>query len=119
VIEHEAALAGRQIDPEHFGVSIGYTRGGAPPALLARVAARRAAASSPPGGPAVGTAVAVPPSSVDVADLVPDGTEEIRRLILRFVESGFSKFVVRPVIDPGSLAEEIAWLADGLLDLQN
>jgi probable F420-dependent oxidoreductase len=118
VIEQEAALAGRRIDPEHFGVSIGYTRGGAPPALLARVAARRAAATSPRDGSPAATALADPANSVDVAELVPDGIDELRRLILRFVESEFSKFVVRPTTDPDSLAEEIAWLADGLLDLQ-
>ncbi|HTZ09811.1 MAG TPA: LLM class flavin-dependent oxidoreductase, partial [Acidimicrobiales bacterium] len=44
VIEEAAAAAGRSIDPEHFGVSIGYAPGPVPPELLRRVTARR-----PPG----------------------------------------------------------------------
>ena len=37
VIEEAAAEAGRRIDPEHFGVSIGYVRGEPPEQLLRRV----------------------------------------------------------------------------------
>ncbi len=42
VIEDVAADAGRRIDPEHFGVSIGYSHGDPPEQLLRRVAARHA-----------------------------------------------------------------------------
>jgi probable F420-dependent oxidoreductase len=108
VIEDVAAGAGRRIDPEHFGVSIGYTRGAPPEQLLRRVAARHATASGAGGGP----------DTADIRDLVPDGVGGLRRLIGKFVDVGFSKFVVRPVVPPVSLREELHVLADGVLDLQ-
>ena len=106
VIEDVAAQAGRRIDPEHFGVSIGYTRGDPPEQLLRRVAARRR--------PGAGSG----PDTTEVRDLVPDGVNGLRRLIGRFVDVGFSKFVVRPVTPPTSFREELKELADGVLDLQ-
>jgi len=105
VIEDAAAEAGRRIDPEHFGVSIGYTRGDAPEQLLRRVAARRPGAGSSP-------------DTTEVRDLVPDGVDGLRRLIGKFLDVGFSKFVVRPVTTPTSFREELKELADGVLDLQ-
>lgn len=101
VIEEVAAGAGRAIDPEHFGVSIGYLPGPAsdvPGELAARLATRAAPA--------------------DLADLVPSGPSALRRLMERFVEVGFSKFVVRPVVLSGSWSEELDRLADTVLDLQ-
>ncbi len=105
VIEDAAAEAGRRIDPEHFGVSIGYTRGDAPEQLLRRMAARRPGAGSSP-------------ETTDVRDLVPEGVDGLRRLIGKFLDVGFSKFVVRPVTTPTSFREELKELADGVLDLQ-
>jgi len=105
VIEDAAVEAGRRIDPEHFGVSIGYTRGDAPEQLRRRVAARRPGAGSSP-------------DTTDVRDLVPDGVEGLRRLIGKFLDVGFSKFVIRPVTTPTSFREELKELADGVLDLQ-
>jgi len=104
-IEDAAVEAGRRIDPEHFGVSIGYTRGDAPEQLRRRVAARRPGAGSSP-------------DTTDVRDLVPDGVEGLRRLIGKFLDVGFSKFVIRPVTTPTSFREELKELADGVLDLQ-
>jgi probable F420-dependent oxidoreductase len=108
VIEDAAAASGRRIDPEHFGVSIGYTHGAPPEQLVRRVAARRAIATPP-------TAAS---STTDLRDLVPDGVEGVRRLIERFVDVGFSKFVLRPVIPPTSFRQELEELAEGVLDLQ-
>jgi probable F420-dependent oxidoreductase len=105
VIEGVAAEAGRHIDPEHFGVSIGYTHGDPPEQLLARVAARHGAD-------------AAASDSADVRDLVPDGVPGLRGLISRFVDVGFSKFVLRPVVAPASFRDELHELADGVLDLQ-
>jgi probable F420-dependent oxidoreductase len=110
VIEDVAAEAGRRIDPEHFGVSIGYTRGDPPELLLQRVAARHARSAIQGGG--------VSADNVDVRDLVPDGVHGVRRLIGKFVDVGFSKFVLRPVVPPTSFADELKELADGVLDLQ-
>ncbi len=107
VIEDVAAQAGRRIDPEHFGVSIGYTRGDRPEQLLARVAARHASAAG-----------ARVPDTTDVGELVPDGVQGLRRVIGKFVDVGFSKFVVRPVIPPKSFRAELEELAEGVLDLQ-
>lgn len=107
IIEDVAAQAGRRIDPEHFGVSIGYTRGDPPEQLLARVAARHATAA---GG--IGS------DPADIRDLVPDGTDGLRRLIGRFLDVGFSKFVLRPVVPPASFRQELRELAEGVLDLQ-
>ena len=112
VIEDVAAEADRRIDPEHFGVSIGYTHGDPPEQLVRRVMARRAGAGN---AGAVSPAAAGPP---DLRDLVPDGVPALRGLIERFVDVGFSKFVVRPVVAPTSFPEELKKLADGVLDLQ-
>jgi probable F420-dependent oxidoreductase len=101
VIEDVAAGAGRRIDPEHFGVSIGYTRGDPPEPLARRVTARRAGAAP-----------------AEFRDLVPDGVHGLRGLVERFVDVGFSKFVVRPVVSPMSFPQELKELADGVLDLQ-
>ncbi len=112
VIEDVAARAGRRIDPEHFGVSIGYTRGDRPDQLLQRVAARHAAsAATGPGG-------ASSPTTADIGDLVPDGIEGVRRVIAKFVDVGFSKFVLRPLVPPASFGDELRVLGDGVLDLQ-
>jgi probable F420-dependent oxidoreductase len=97
VIEQTAAEAGRGIDPEHYGMSIGYIRGDASP-RLGRLATRR--------------------TDAELVELVPNGTKALRTLIERYIDVGFSKFVVRPVVAPGSWRHELEDLADGLLDLQ-
>jgi probable F420-dependent oxidoreductase len=97
VIEQTAAEAGRGIDPEHYGMSIGYVRGDASP-RLGRLATRR--------------------TDAELVELVPNGTKALRTLIERYIDVGFSKFVVRPVVAPGSWRHELEDLADGLLDLQ-
>ncbi len=107
VVEEVAAGAGRRIDPEHFGVSIGYAPESPPPELLARIAERRRRS-----GPAA------PEGEADPRDLVPGGMDELRRLIERFVEVGFSKFVVRPVVPPESWRRELEQLAGSVLPLQ-
>ncbi len=113
VIEGVAQGAGRRIDPEHFGVSIGYTRGERPDQLLHHVAARHAASA------ASGPLGATPDVTADIGDLVPDGVEGVRRLIGKFVDVGFSKFVLRPLVPPASFRDELRVLGDGLLDLQS
>jgi probable F420-dependent oxidoreductase len=98
VIERTAAEEGRSIDPEHFGMSIGYIRGEASP-RLGRLATKR--------------------TDAELAELVPKGTKALRTLIERYIEVGFSKFVVRPIVTPDSWRAELEELADGLLDLHN
>ena len=97
-IEGRAEELGRRIDPEHFGVSIGYLADGAPEELRTRVAARR------PG--------------VDPRSVVPVGRSELRALLERYVDAGISKFVVRPVPEPSNWRHELEQLASTVLDLQ-
>ncbi|HXQ61262.1 MAG TPA: LLM class flavin-dependent oxidoreductase [Acidimicrobiales bacterium] len=98
VIERAAAEAGRTIDPEHYGMSIGYVRGDVPPGI-GRLATRR--------------------TDAELVELVPNGTKALRTLLERYIDVGFSKFVVRPLVQPESWRAELEDLADGLLGLQN
>ncbi|MCW2524699.1 MAG: putative oxidoreductase [Frankiales bacterium] len=109
-VEAAAAAAGRAIDPEHFGVSIGYSQQPLDAEALARFAARA------PG--------------VDPRSLAPVGFGALRQLLTEFIDVGFSKFVVRPMAQPTSgsstspdgarefWSRELASLADAVLDLQ-
>jgi alkanesulfonate monooxygenase SsuD/methylene tetrahydromethanopterin reductase-like flavin-dependent oxidoreductase (luciferase family) len=97
VIEASAAASGRTIDPEHFGVSLGYARVPLDPDARASLA-RRARGH-------------------DSAALFPVGRDALRSMIERFVDAGFSKFVLRPHRVVGSWAAEVEQLAadvDGL-----
>jgi probable F420-dependent oxidoreductase len=96
VIEQTAAEAGRAIDPEHYGMSIGYTRGDVSP-RLGRLATKR--------------------TDAELVELVPNGTKALRTLLERYIEVGFSKFVVRPLVEPPSWRAELEDLAGGVLDL--
>ena len=93
----------REIEDEHFGVLIPYVMGDAPAALLAGLQARR-------------------PDLDDVSVLVPSGWDALANTINQFVSVGASKFVVVPMIEPGSVD---AWnnhleeAATHLLPLQN
>lgn len=98
VIDAAAAAAGREISPEHFGVSIGYTDRPLSEAARERIAMRA--------------------KSDDIAALVPVGFAELRSLLSQFVDVGFSKFVVRPMAPPESWHDELGALGDAVLDLQ-
>lgn len=93
----------REIEDEHFGVLIPYVMGDAPEALLAGLQARR-------------------PDLDDVSVLVPSGWDALARTINQFISVGASKFVVVPMIEPGSVD---AWnnhleeAATHLLPLEN
>lgn len=97
-IQEAAARAGREVDPEHFGMSIPYVRVTPDAELLAPLAARR--------------------PDVDPLAVVPVGRSGLRDFIEAYVEAGLSKFVVRPLAPVPSWEEEAAWLADAILDLQ-
>jgi probable F420-dependent oxidoreductase len=97
-IQTSAATAGREIDHEHFGLSIAYTRAGPDPELLGTLTRRR--------------------PDIDPRTIVPVGAEGLRRAIHDYVEAGLSKFVIRPGGTVDSWAEESRWLADTILDLQ-
>ena len=97
-IQAAAARAGRDLDPEHFGLSIPYARTPPSPELLGRVGARR--------------------RDVDPLTLVPVGADGLRAFVRGCIASGLSKFVVRPVGEVADWADEAAWLATAILDLQ-
>lgn len=99
-IEEAAADASRSIDSEHFGLSLSYCRDDSlPERALEGLKARR------PG--------------VDPRDLIPTGRSGLRSAVAAYLDAGVSKFVVRPVAGSDNWAEELAWLADTLLDLQS
>ena len=98
VIDEAAAGAGRMISPEHFGVSIGYSRTPLDPRTIEALAARS--------------------RGRDPVEMVPVGLPALRNLLERFVDVGFSKFVVRPMAVGGSWAAELDELAGAVGDLQ-
>ncbi len=98
VIDEAAAEAGRTISPEHFGVSVAYAPGPLSPTMTRALAATR--------------------RGVDPAQVVPVGIDGLRSMLEDFVEVGFSKFVVRPLVPPASWRVELEALATGVLDLQ-
>jgi probable F420-dependent oxidoreductase len=97
-IQAAAERAGREIDPEHFGVSIAYARTTPEPELLGELRARRA--------------------DIDPLALLPVGAKALRSLIVRYLDVGLSKFVVRPAAGVASWEDEVEWLAAAILDLQ-
>lgn len=97
-VERAAAVAGRTIDPEHFGALVFYGRDAMPERLAQLIAARR------PG--------------VDPAELVALGWPAVQRMIERFIDAGFSKFVLVPVQEPADWADELAEAAAEILSLQ-
>ena len=97
-IQEAARRAGREVDPEHFGMSIPYARVTPGDELLAGFAARR--------------------PDADPLDFVPVGRAGLRDFIGGYVDAGVSKFVVRPLAPIAPWSEEAAWLGDAILDLQ-
>ena len=99
MVEDAAARAGREISPEHFGASIAYVRGEATPAQLAQIAERA--------------------KGRDPALIVPVGLPALHELLERFIDVGFSKFVVRPIADVVSWHDELSELAGAVGSLQS
>jgi probable F420-dependent oxidoreductase len=100
-IDEAAAAADRCVDPEHFGVSIGYAHQQPDDRQLAVIAARNRTA--------------------DLRVLVPVGYAAVRDLLEEFIAVGMSKFVLRPPPcpnDPAAWHDELAGLADAVADLQ-
>jgi probable F420-dependent oxidoreductase len=76
-IRAAAADAGREVEEDHYGLSLAVAPGGGIPPELARAAADRA-----PG--------------VDPANLIAASWDDARRLLDRYLDAGLSKFVLRP-----------------------
>jgi probable F420-dependent oxidoreductase len=99
-VEKAAGEVGREIDPEHFGVLVVYSSG-APIAgdFVDRIRQRR------------------PDANLD--ELLPVGLDATRVLLEKFVDAGFSKFVLLPTQAPPSLTEELEAVAAAILPMEN
>jgi len=75
-IEAAAAAAGREVEPDHYGISLAVATEGIPAELIAAVRERR--------------------PDADPASLVAASWPDARRMIEAYVAEGLSKFVVRP-----------------------
>jgi probable F420-dependent oxidoreductase len=97
-IQDAARHAAREVDPEHFGMSIPYTHDVPETELLAPLAARR--------------------PDIDPRAFVAVGQTGLRDFIAGYVDAGLSKFVVRPLTPVASWSEEATWLTEAILNLQ-
>jgi probable F420-dependent oxidoreductase len=97
-IQASAERAGREIDHEHFGISIAYARTRPEPELLRPLTVRR--------------------PDLDPLALLPVGEQGLRSFIEGYIEAGLSKFVVRPAATVESWTDETEWLTNTILDLQ-
>ena len=100
-VEAAAAEAGRTLDPEHYGALLPYAMGEVPDQVLAGLRARR--------------------PDLDPSTLVPVGFDALAKAVQGFIDVGFSKFVVLPIVEPGGgdLSAHLAELAEVVLPLQN
>jgi probable F420-dependent oxidoreductase len=97
-IKAAADEAGREVDPDHYGINVVIAFGDIPEAFAAAVRRRRADA--------------------DPAALVANGWAGARDRIAAFVDAGVSKFVVRPAVPPESFGEWVAAFTQELMPLQ-
>jgi alkanesulfonate monooxygenase SsuD/methylene tetrahydromethanopterin reductase-like flavin-dependent oxidoreductase (luciferase family) len=93
-----AAELGRPIDPEHFGISIPYSRAEPPAASVEALRQRRA--------------------DRDLTEILPVGDRALLSLIEAHVARGISKFVLRSVSDAPDWRADLDWLAESVLPLQ-
>jgi probable F420-dependent oxidoreductase len=100
VIEEVAARHGRSISPEHFGVSLAYAPEGSDLAALASSPLARRARGRP------------------LERIVPVGLGGLRAMLERFLDAGFSKFIVRPLAPPPEWRAELEQLAGAVGGLQ-
>jgi probable F420-dependent oxidoreductase len=99
LIDHAASGARRQIDPEHFGVSIVTAARPLGDAQLSALATRTAG------------------RDVDPRTLVPVGYAAVRQQLEAFLGVGMSKFVLRPMSVEGPWREYLEGLADAVAGL--
>ena len=83
-IEASAAGAGREVEADHFGISLAVGTEGIPDQMMATVRERR--------------------PDADPAELVAASWPDAQRMIEAYVAQGLSKFVVRPA-DPAASAD--------------
>ena len=99
VIQQAAADAAREVEPDHFGLSLPVAFDGLPEPMLASVRRRR--------------------PDADPQRLVASGWAGARSMIERYVEAGLSKFVVRPAAPPALFGAFVDGFVREMLPLQN
>jgi probable F420-dependent oxidoreductase len=99
-VEEAADAAGREIDPEHFGVMALYSPQGEIPDAFAQAIKSR----NP---------------DVEIDDLVARDRTTLHDLCERYINVGFSKLVLVPLGEPASWDDELAANAAALLPLQS
>jgi alkanesulfonate monooxygenase SsuD/methylene tetrahydromethanopterin reductase-like flavin-dependent oxidoreductase (luciferase family) len=100
VIDRVAAEHGRAISPEHFGVSLAYAPEDFDVSSLASTPLARRARGRP------------------LEEIIPVGMAGLRAMIERFLQVGFSKFIVRPLGPPNDWRAELERLAAAVGHLQ-
>ena len=98
-IQGAASTAGREVEADHFGISLAVASGGGVPADLATAIRQRRPGSDP-------------------AALIPVGWAAAKRAIEQYVLAGISKFVVRPAAPPASLDDFLSDFAREMMPLQ-
>jgi probable F420-dependent oxidoreductase len=104
VVMGEAERHGRVIEPDHIGALVLYTDGPLPDGVTDRLADRLRSRATGGG----------------LEEIVPVGLGALRAQLERFVAVGASKFVVAPLIEPGSPAaweDHLGRLAEAVLPL--
>jgi probable F420-dependent oxidoreductase len=77
-IQRAAAAAGREIEPDHFGINLAVCDGDVPDALAAAVRRRR--------------------PDVDPAELIASDWPQLHRQLDSYLAAGLTKFVIRPAL---------------------
>jgi probable F420-dependent oxidoreductase len=76
-IQRAAAEAGREIEPDHFGINLAVIDGEVPDDVVASVRRRR--------------------PDVDPTDLLADSWPRLHRQLDAYIDAGLTKFVIRPI----------------------
>lgn len=99
IVNDHAADAGREIDPEHFGVLLPYATEGLPERAVAIAKARK--------------------PDLDPSEIICQDRGQLRERVEAFIEVGASKFVIVPFSEPENWTPELETLAELLLPLEN
>lgn len=97
-IQAAAAEAGREVEADHFGISLAVGTEGIPDQMMATVRERR--------------------PDADPATLVAASWPDARRMIEAYVAQGLSKFVIRPAAPAASADRFLGQFAAEMLPLQ-
>jgi probable F420-dependent oxidoreductase len=97
-IEEAAAQAGREVEPDHYGISLPVATDGIPAELIASVWERR--------------------PDADPATLIAASWADARRMVEQYVAAGLTKFVIRPAGAVSSFGRFVEQFVREMLPLQ-